>query len=147
VAKFFADQSHCQDLFFASREQIPSQYRDGSSMIWKGAGCYQLWCTAKSCLATVFEMLFTVRLSSFYYSNYCIVNCLSLIFGFIMKKNTPLPLRPLWPGLGDAYPLPPVNPSLNQYVGNWSVIQQSIVLKIIGICESYSKELNIEGIF
>jgi transposase len=64
-----------------------------------------------------------------------------------MKKNTPLPLRPLWPGLGDAYPLPPVNPSLNQYVGNWSVIQQSIVLKIIGICESYSKELNIEGFF
>jgi hypothetical protein len=52
----------------------------GMDPAWSGGGWvpYQLWCTAKSCLATVFEfeLLFTVRLSSFYYSNYCILNCL-----------------------------------------------------------------------
>jgi transposase len=64
-----------------------------------------------------------------------------------MKNSTPLPLALPLAGDGGCIPPPPVNPSLNQYVGNWSVIQQSIVLQIIGICESYSKELNIEGFF
>jgi hypothetical protein len=108
--------------------------RDGSSMIPGRGGCSDAD-LCRSCVPPAHQLVFTVHLSSCYYSNYCISFCL---FYFIIKNSTP-PAPPLTRARGGTHPAP--SKSIPACMCTFYIVLRYLVEHVVGHVEG--SQLNL----